>query len=148
MNKAELIKEVEKVTCTKKEAVGAVNAVFVAILKALKKGGTVAIAGFGTFKVAKRAARTDATPRRVKKSRSNRRRFPSSRWQGLEGCREVISFLVPNSSIMKGFRNNRDPFLSFQTAENERNQHHVLINSQYCSSSSQYGQPDPGDSIP
>jgi len=79
MNKAELIKEVEKVTCTKKEAVGAVNAVFVAILKALKKGGTVAIAGFGTFKVAKRAARTDATPRRVKKSRSNRRRFPSSR---------------------------------------------------------------------
>ena len=39
MNKAELIKEVEKVTCTKKEAVGAVNAVFAAISKALKKGG-------------------------------------------------------------------------------------------------------------
>ena len=38
MNKAELIKEVEKVTSTKKEAAGAVDAVFGAISKALKKG--------------------------------------------------------------------------------------------------------------
>ncbi len=39
MNKADLIKEIEKFTCTKKEAAGAVDAVFAAITKALKKGG-------------------------------------------------------------------------------------------------------------
>jgi len=76
MNKAELIKEVEKVTCTKKEAVGAVNAVFVAILKALKKGGTVAIAGFGTFKVAKRAARTGRNPQTGKEIKIKAKKVP------------------------------------------------------------------------
>jgi len=50
MNKAELIKEVEKFTCTKKEAAGAVDAVFSAITKSLKKGVDVTIVGFGTFK--------------------------------------------------------------------------------------------------
>jgi DNA-binding protein HU-beta len=62
MNKAELIAAVEGCTCTKKEAAGAVDAVFAAITKALKKGDSVAIAGFGTFKVAKRAARTGRNP--------------------------------------------------------------------------------------
>ena len=76
MNKAELIKEVEKVTCTKKEAVGAVNAVFMAISKALKKGGTVAIAGFGTFKVAKRAARTGRNPQTGKEIKIKAKKVP------------------------------------------------------------------------
>ena len=40
MNKADLIKEVEKFTNTKKEAAAAVDAVFAAITKSLKKGGT------------------------------------------------------------------------------------------------------------
>ena len=62
MNKAELINEVAKVVCVKKEAAAAVDAVFGAIEKALKKGGRVAIAGFGTFSVAKRAARTARNP--------------------------------------------------------------------------------------
>jgi DNA-binding protein HU-beta len=62
MNKAELINEVAKVVCVKKEAAAAVNAVFGAIEKALKKGGKVAIAGFGTFGVVKRAARKARNP--------------------------------------------------------------------------------------
>jgi DNA-binding protein HU-beta len=62
MNKAELIKEVAKVVCVKKEAAAAVDAVFGAIKKALKKGDKVAIAGFGTFGVAKRAARKARNP--------------------------------------------------------------------------------------
>ena len=62
MNKAELISEVAKVTCTKKEAVESVDTIFAAIEKALKKGGKVAIAGFGTFSVAKRAARKARNP--------------------------------------------------------------------------------------
>jgi DNA-binding protein HU-beta len=62
MNKAELINEVAKVVCVKKEAAAAVDAVFGAIKKALKKGDKVAIAGFGTFSVAKRAARKARNP--------------------------------------------------------------------------------------
>jgi len=62
MNKAELINEVAKVVRVKKEAAAAVDAVFGAIKKALKKGDKVAIAGFGTFGVAKRAARKARNP--------------------------------------------------------------------------------------
>ena len=76
MNKADLIKEVEKVTCTKKEAAGAVDAVFGAISKALKKGGAVAIAGFGTFKVAKRAARTGRNPQTGKEMKIKAKKVP------------------------------------------------------------------------
>jgi DNA-binding protein HU-beta len=63
MNKAYLIKEVAKVVSTKKEAQAAVNCVFASIPKAMKKGSRVTIAGFGTFKVAKRKARKGRNPR-------------------------------------------------------------------------------------
>lgn len=63
MNKAELISEVAKVVSTKKEAQAAVNCVFKSIPKAMKKGSPVTIAGFGSFKVAKRKARKGRNPR-------------------------------------------------------------------------------------
>lgn len=47
----------------KKEAEAAVNAVFKAIADELATGGKVQIAGFGTFKVKERAARTGRNPR-------------------------------------------------------------------------------------
>ena len=53
MNKAQLIDEVAKVTCTKKEAELALDATFAAIQKALKKGATVTLVGFGTFRVSR-----------------------------------------------------------------------------------------------
>ena len=62
MNKAELIDEVAKVTCSKKEAAEAVNATFAAIQKALKKGDAVTLVGFGTFGVSKRKARKGRNP--------------------------------------------------------------------------------------
>jgi nucleoid DNA-binding protein len=62
MNKAELIDEVAKVTCSKKEAGLAIDATLAAIKKALKKGGTVQLVGFGTFGVTKRKARTGRNP--------------------------------------------------------------------------------------
>ena len=62
MNKAQLIEEVAKVTCSKKEAVAAVDAIIAAIEKALKKGGEVTLVGFGTFKVSKRKARIGRNP--------------------------------------------------------------------------------------
>ena len=63
MNKADLIAEVTKVTCTKKEAGMAVDTVLDSITKALKKGNKVTLPGFGTFSVAKRAARKGRNPR-------------------------------------------------------------------------------------
>jgi DNA-binding protein HU-beta len=62
MNKAELINEVAKVTCSKKEADDAISATISAIQKALKKGDTVTLVGFGTFKVSKRKARKGRNP--------------------------------------------------------------------------------------
>ncbi|HOV21319.1 MAG TPA: HU family DNA-binding protein [Candidatus Ratteibacteria bacterium] len=62
MNKGQLVDEVAKVVCSKKEAVAAVDAVIEAIKKALKKGDVVTLVGFGTFKVAKRKARTGRNP--------------------------------------------------------------------------------------
>ncbi len=62
MNKTELIAEVAKVTCTKKEAGRALGAMIAAIQKALKKGDTVTLVGFGTFKVTKRKARKGRNP--------------------------------------------------------------------------------------
>jgi DNA-binding protein HU-beta len=63
MNKADLISEVAKVVSTKKEAQAAVNCVFESIPKAMKKGKPVTIAGFGSFKVAKRKARKGRNPK-------------------------------------------------------------------------------------
>ena len=62
MNKGDLINEVAKVVCTKKEAQEAVDCVFSSITKALKKKEAVTLVGFGTFKVGKRNARTGRNP--------------------------------------------------------------------------------------
>ncbi len=62
MNRGQLIDEVAKVTCTKKEAELAVGAVFAAIKKALKKGDSFTLVGFGTFGVSKRKARKGRNP--------------------------------------------------------------------------------------
>ena len=62
MNKAQLIEEVAKVTCTKKEAAQAVDATLAAIQKALKKGEAVTLVGFGTFGISKRKAREGRNP--------------------------------------------------------------------------------------
>jgi nucleoid DNA-binding protein len=62
MNKTQLIDEVAKVTCSKKEAGSAVDATLAAIKKALKKGDAVTLVGFGTFGVKKRKARVGRNP--------------------------------------------------------------------------------------
>ncbi|HOL66799.1 MAG TPA: HU family DNA-binding protein [bacterium] len=63
MNKADLVQAVAGVVCGKKEAEAAVNTVLDSIKKALKKGEDVTLVGFGTFKVAKRKARTGRNPK-------------------------------------------------------------------------------------
>ena len=62
MNKGDLINDVAKVVSTKKEALEAVDCVFSSITRALKKGDTVTLVGFGSFKVVERKARKGRNP--------------------------------------------------------------------------------------
>ncbi len=63
MTKAELIAQVaEEAQISKKAAAAAVGAFTDAVGAALKKGEKVTLVGFGTFSVAKRAARTGRNP--------------------------------------------------------------------------------------
>lgn len=64
MNKSELIDAIAKSADISKVSAGdALDATLSAIRSALKKGQSVTLVGFGTFKVAKRAARTGRNPR-------------------------------------------------------------------------------------
>jgi len=64
MNKAEFVAAVaDAAELTKADAGNAVDAVIAVIKKALKKGDSVTLVGFGTFEVRKRAARTGRNPR-------------------------------------------------------------------------------------
>ena len=63
MNKAELIAAVaEKSNLTRKDSEKAVNAALEAITESLVKGEKVALVGFGSFEVKKRAARVGRNP--------------------------------------------------------------------------------------
>ncbi len=63
MNKTELVDAIAKETgLSKKDSEKAVKAFTDAVSKELKKKGKVQLVGFGTFEVAKRAARTGKNP--------------------------------------------------------------------------------------
>ena len=63
MNKTEFVEAVAKEAKASKAAANElVNAVVAVVTKALKKGESVQITGFGTFGVAKRAARKGRNP--------------------------------------------------------------------------------------
>ena len=63
MNKAELIEIAAKEADISKAAAGkALDAAINAIVKAVSKNDAVTLVGFGTFKAAKRAARTGKNP--------------------------------------------------------------------------------------
>jgi len=77
MNKTELIEAVAKdANITKADAAKAVAAITDSITKALKKGDTVTLIGFGTFKVSKRAARTGRNPQTGKEIKIAARKSP------------------------------------------------------------------------
>ncbi|MCA1964332.1 MAG: HU family DNA-binding protein [Prosthecobacter sp.] len=66
MNKAQLLELVQKnlgAETSKRAAADALEAVLAAISKGVKKDGNVQLIGFGTFKVAKRGARTGRNPK-------------------------------------------------------------------------------------
>jgi len=76
MNKGDLIKELAEVAGTKKEAEAAVNTIFGAITKALKKGNKVTLIGFGTFSVIMRTARKGRNPQTGKVIKIAARKVP------------------------------------------------------------------------
>jgi DNA-binding protein HU-beta len=64
MNKADFISSIaDSAELSKADAGRAVDAMVETITKALKKGDTVTLVGFGTFAIRKRAARTGRNPR-------------------------------------------------------------------------------------
>jgi DNA-binding protein HU-beta len=64
MNKNDFVNAIaDACDMTKADAGRAVDAFTDVVRKALKKGDTVALVGFGTFSVRKRAARTGRNPR-------------------------------------------------------------------------------------
>jgi DNA-binding protein HU-beta len=64
MNKSELVDAIADASGLSKADSGrAVDAMVKSVTKALKKGDTVSLVGFGTFSVRKRAARTGRNPR-------------------------------------------------------------------------------------
>ena len=64
MNKTELVASMaEKAGITKKDAEKALAAFVDSVAAELKAGGSVQLIGFGTFKVAERAARTGINPK-------------------------------------------------------------------------------------
>lgn len=64
MNKAELIDAIaDSAELSKASAARALDSAIESITKALKKGDTVTLVGFGTFSVRKRAARLGRNPR-------------------------------------------------------------------------------------
>ena len=77
MNKTEFVAAVaEEAKLSKKDAQVAVNAFITVVTKALKKNDKVQLVGFGTFEVAKRAARTGRNPQTGKEMKIKASKAP------------------------------------------------------------------------
>lgn len=77
MTKQELIAHIAaEAALTKTDAAKALNAITDSITASLKKGESVPLIGFGTFKVTKRAARTGRNPRTGKELKIAARNSP------------------------------------------------------------------------
>lgn len=76
MNKADLVEAVATVVGKKKTAEEAVNCVLDSITESLKKGDKVTLIGFGSFSVAKRAARTGRNPQNGKTIKIKAKKVP------------------------------------------------------------------------
>jgi nucleoid DNA-binding protein len=88
MNKAQLVEKVAEKTCTKKEAQEAVETILEAIKGSLKKKEPVTIAGFGTFKVKERKARTGRNPKTGETIQ-----IPAKKTVGFRASKELKSIL-------------------------------------------------------
>ncbi|HTZ38566.1 MAG TPA: HU family DNA-binding protein [Syntrophales bacterium] len=76
MNKGQLVEVVAKALGSKSAAEKAINSTLKAVTDALKKGDKVTLVGFGTFAVAKRAARTGRNPQTGKEIKIKAKKVP------------------------------------------------------------------------
>ncbi len=91
MKKAELVEQVQSVAglATKRDAEAAVDAVFDSIAKAMSRGEEVAVPGFGTFKVSKRAARQGINPRTGQKIQIGAKTVP--KFSAGKGLKDAVA---------------------------------------------------------
>jgi DNA-binding protein HU-beta len=90
MTKSELVDVIAKKTDKSKVASATVvDAILDAIKAALKKGDKVTLVGFGTFEVAKRAAREGINPRTQKKIKIKASKVP--RFKAGKALKEIVN---------------------------------------------------------
>ena len=90
MNKTELIEHIAQNADISKAAAGrALDATIGAVQSTLKKGGTVALVGFGTFAVTKRAARKGRNPRTGAEIKIKAARIP--RFRPGKGLKDAVN---------------------------------------------------------
>ncbi len=90
MNKGELIEKVSSSSGTSKaEATRSVNAVLENISKALKKGDSVTLVGFGTFIVTKSKARNGRNPRTGETIKIKAKKTP--KFKAGQGLKDLIA---------------------------------------------------------
>ena len=89
MNKSELVAKIaEDTKLTKKAAENTVNAVMSNIKKALKKGDSVTLVGFGTWTVTKRKARQGRNPQTGASIKIPAKKVP--KFRPGKGLRDVV----------------------------------------------------------
>ena len=90
MNKTELIEHIAQNADISKAAAGrALDATIGAVKSTLKKGGTVALVGFVTFAVTKRAARKGRNPRTGAEIKIKAARIP--RFRPGKGLKDAVN---------------------------------------------------------
>jgi DNA-binding protein HU-beta len=90
VNKTELIEHIAQNADISKAAAGrALDATIGAVKSTLKKGGTVALVGFGTFAVTKRAARKGRNPRTGAEIKIKAARIP--RFRPGKGLKDAVN---------------------------------------------------------
>ena len=89
MTKSDLVSVVAEVGMTKKQAGVAVDAVIAAMTGALAKGEAVRLAGFGTFSVKNRKARTGRNPQTGKPLKIKAKNVPA--FSPGKGLKEAVS---------------------------------------------------------
>ena len=101
MNKKELVDVVAaKTGFTKKKTGRAIDAVVGAVSEAMKNGESVALAGFGTFKVTNRAARAGVNPRTREKIYVAARRSPG--FHAGKALKELVSSIKSAAFVYDG----------------------------------------------
>ncbi|MDD5773587.1 MAG: HU family DNA-binding protein [bacterium] len=90
MTKADIVNKLsDSVGLSKKDSVAAVEAVIATITKALSKGESVQLVGFGSFNVRKRAARTGRNPQTGASIKIAARKVPS--FKAGKGLKEAVN---------------------------------------------------------